>query len=158
VHGLHIGSDRLSHLNPTQVKCEEAALDHVRETYINSAHPVFDLVPGPFGEAINRVYSNLGRPAVTRQSVWEVYLQLFGTLRVLDALPQMITVTTIDTDNRGLLLPLLADHEDLPMVEARDGIERWWSAQGRSSPEEREKESCSVTSVVWQATIYSMYL
>ena len=53
--------------------------------------------------------------------MWEVYLQLFGALRVLDAIPQMITVTTIDTDNRGLLLPLLADHEDLPMVEARDG-------------------------------------
>jgi len=33
-------------------------------------------------------------------------------------------------------------------------IERWWSAQGRSSPEGREKEICRITSVVWQATIY----
>jgi len=36
----------------------------------------------------------------------------------------------------------------------RVDIERWWSAQGRSSPEGREKEICRVTSVVWQATIY----
>lgn len=52
--------------------------------------------------------------------MWDVYLQLFGALWVLDALPQMITVT-INTDNGGLLVPLLADHEDLPMVEAHDG-------------------------------------
>jgi len=31
-------------------------------------------------------------------------------------------------------------------------IERWWSAQGRSSLKRRDKESCMVTSVVWQAT------
>ena len=41
---------------------------------------------------------------------------------------------------------------------AADLIERWWSAQGRSSPEGREKESCSVTSVVWQATEGTMVL
>ena len=38
-----------------------------------------------------------------------------------------------------------------------DSIERWWSAQGRSSLKRREKESCSVTSVCWQATIILVY-
>jgi len=33
-------------------------------------------------------------------------------------------------------------------------IERWWSAQGRSSLKRREKENCRITSVCWQATIY----
>jgi len=38
-----------------------------------------------------------------------------------------------------------------------DAIERWWSAQGRSSLR-KEKEICSVTSVVWQATEGTMVL
>jgi len=38
-----------------------------------------------------------------------------------------------------------------------NNIERWWSAQGRSSLKRREKEICSVTSVVWQATVILVY-
>jgi len=36
-------------------------------------------------------------------------------------------------------------------------IERWWSAQGRSSLKRRKKEICRITSVCWQATIILVY-
>jgi len=44
--------------------------------------------------------------------------------------------------------------DNLHWLQDQVAIERWWSAQGRSSLKRREKEICSVTSVVWQATIY----
>jgi hypothetical protein len=38
--------------------------------------PVFELVPPPFQEIVDKCYDDLGRPAVTFESFWEVYCDL----------------------------------------------------------------------------------
>ncbi|KAG2335795.1 hypothetical protein BDR05DRAFT_851572, partial [Suillus weaverae] len=64
-----------------KIKLDREALGHVRSAYIKPSHPVFDLVPQAFGEYIARLYDGLGRPAVTRQSAWDIYLQLLDLLQ-----------------------------------------------------------------------------
>ncbi|KAG2028797.1 hypothetical protein BDR03DRAFT_882683, partial [Suillus americanus] len=64
-----------------KIKLEQEAIDHVRSAYIKPSHLVFDLVPEVFGECISQFYDGLGRPAVTRQSAWEIYLQLLEMLQ-----------------------------------------------------------------------------
>ncbi|KAG0709719.1 hypothetical protein DFH29DRAFT_11905 [Suillus ampliporus] len=53
-----------------KVTVEQDAIDHVHHVYVNPDHPVFDLVPKPLDGFIRRWYDDLGRPPVTRQSVW----------------------------------------------------------------------------------------
>ncbi|KAG1778331.1 hypothetical protein EV702DRAFT_1220104 [Suillus placidus] len=94
------------------VECE--ALDHVRNLYINPSHVVFDLVPQSFGKLIQRCYEELGRPSVTRQSVWDVYLHLLDVLQVNEEIPSAIEDVEED-------LPLLENHQDLPYREESNG-------------------------------------
>ncbi|KAG1890319.1 hypothetical protein F4604DRAFT_1914866 [Suillus subluteus] len=44
-------------------------IDHVRQVYVKSDHPVFDLVPQALDQFIHCCYDDLGQPPVTRQSL-----------------------------------------------------------------------------------------
>jgi len=67
----------------TQIGVEQCAIDHVHSLYINQAHPVFNIVPPTLGGYFTSCYEQLGHPAITRESVWDVYLQM------LDAFSRM---------------------------------------------------------------------
>ncbi|KAG1846437.1 hypothetical protein F4604DRAFT_1936424 [Suillus subluteus] len=67
-----------------------------------------------FGECISHFYDGLGRPAVTRQSAWEIYLQLLEMLQHADELPPQIEL--LDGEDEEVI-PLLDNYEDLPARE-----------------------------------------
>ncbi|KAG2135401.1 uncharacterized protein EDB93DRAFT_1107149 [Suillus bovinus] len=94
-----------------KIKLEREALGHVRSAYIKPSHPVFDLVPQAFGEYIARLYDGLGRPAVTRQSAWDIYLQLLDLLQRADELPPQIVL--LDSSEDEEVVSLLDNYEDL---------------------------------------------
>ncbi|KAG0697228.1 hypothetical protein DFH29DRAFT_947187 [Suillus ampliporus] len=102
-----------------KIKVEHKALDHVRNLYIKPSHVVFDLVPLPFGDCVQRCYDELGCPLVTRRTVWEVYLRLLGMLQVHDGIPDHIDQLD-DIEDLGTL-PLLEDHDELPYREETNG-------------------------------------
>ncbi|KAG2110404.1 uncharacterized protein F5147DRAFT_797184 [Suillus discolor] len=47
-----------------KITVERAAIDHIRGVYINSSHPVFDLVPPNLGNYIQMCYEQMGCPTV----------------------------------------------------------------------------------------------
>ncbi|KAI6045899.1 hypothetical protein EDC04DRAFT_2865074 [Pisolithus marmoratus] len=60
---------------------DRAALKHVYHLYINPSHPVFDLVPSPLNTHLEACYNNLGCPAVTCHTVWDIYLDLLHAVQ-----------------------------------------------------------------------------
>ncbi|KIM52096.1 hypothetical protein SCLCIDRAFT_39647, partial [Scleroderma citrinum Foug A] len=64
-----------------KIMVDKAAMTHVRQLYIDPDHVVFDLVPGPLNAHLKECYNELGRPAVTRQTVWAVYLDLLHVVQ-----------------------------------------------------------------------------
>ncbi|KAG0691847.1 hypothetical protein DFH29DRAFT_1074198 [Suillus ampliporus] len=96
-----------------KIKVEHKALDHVRNLYIKPSHVVFDLVPLPFGDCVQRCYDELGCPLVMRRTVWEVYLRLLGMLQVHDGIPDHIDQLDDIED--------LEDHDELPYREETNG-------------------------------------
>ncbi|KAG1906489.1 uncharacterized protein F5891DRAFT_1181900 [Suillus fuscotomentosus] len=95
---------------------EPSTIDHVRSTYIDPDHALFDLVPQEFGHFIQDYYHELGRPSVNRQSAWTVYLHLHHTIsRLYEQLPPVVL-----TDNEDDPLPLLENHQDLPFHKNDD--------------------------------------
>ncbi|KAG1851805.1 hypothetical protein C8R48DRAFT_612357, partial [Suillus tomentosus] len=97
-----------------KITVEREALDHVRNLYIDPSHIVFDLVPQSFGKLIQCCYEELGRPSVTRQSAWDVYLLLLDMLQGNEEIPSAIEDVEED-------LPLLENHQDLPYREENNG-------------------------------------
>ncbi|KAG1730995.1 hypothetical protein EDB19DRAFT_1912657 [Suillus lakei] len=65
-----------------------------------------------FGEYIAQLYDQLGRPAVTRQSAWDIYLQLLDLLQHTDELPPQIEL--LDSSEDEEVVPLLDNYKDLP--------------------------------------------
>ncbi|KIK76038.1 hypothetical protein PAXRUDRAFT_18490 [Paxillus rubicundulus Ve08.2h10] len=106
-----------------KIKVECEALDHVRNLYIKPSHTVFDLVPQPFGECLNNCYVHLGHPAVTRHSVWNVYLCLLDALQAQAIeLPLFVGVMEEEEEEPSEdSVPLLENHEDLPFHEENNG-------------------------------------
>jgi hypothetical protein len=100
-----------------QIGIEQCAIDHVRGLYINASHPVFDLVPPTLGSYFASRYERLGHPAITRDSVWAVYLEMLDAMQRDDDLPAAIR--PMDDEEE---LPLLADHADLPFEEDGTGF------------------------------------
>lgn len=49
--------------------------------------PVFELVPRSFNEQANVLYMNIGSPAVSSSTFWDVYKQLLSAFRALPASP-----------------------------------------------------------------------
>ncbi|KAG1875957.1 hypothetical protein C8R48DRAFT_591755 [Suillus tomentosus] len=104
-----------------KVMVTQDAIDHVRNIYVKPDHPVFDLVPQPLNDFIGRCYDDLGRPPVTRQSVWTIYLDLFHSIRHFEQLPAAIRSLTDATDLDEGTLPLLNNQRDLFFHEDTDG-------------------------------------
>ncbi|KAJ7765932.1 hypothetical protein DFH07DRAFT_1014518 [Mycena maculata] len=73
-------------LTGIQIKVEQEAIDMVRALYAPPDHEVFQLVPPDFHAIITQMYAEIGQPAVTRESCWNIYLQLLGKFRILDNL------------------------------------------------------------------------
>ncbi|KAI5999702.1 hypothetical protein EDD15DRAFT_2508553 [Pisolithus albus] len=88
---------------------DKAALKHVRQLYINTGHPVFDLVPRPLHEVLEECYNDLGRPAVTRLTAWRVYLDLLHAVQDHATLRLDLPTPPADAD---------AD-DDLPLLEGQ---------------------------------------
>ncbi|KAF8119495.1 hypothetical protein EV363DRAFT_1591876 [Boletus edulis] len=89
---------------------------HVQELYVNPSHPVFDLVPEPISIVLDDIYAMLGRPAITRMSIWDVYLDL---LHQIQDSPSRSTPLQLSLDDDAL--PLLDNQADLPFREDADG-------------------------------------
>ncbi|KAG2099438.1 hypothetical protein BD769DRAFT_1394137 [Suillus cothurnatus] len=95
-----------------KIKVEHEALDHVRELYIDPSHVVFDLVPQPF---------KLGRPLVTRDSAWDVYLRLLAIVNVNDEMiPRHIELLD-EAEEELTALPLIENLQELPYSEDGNG-------------------------------------
>ncbi|KAI6011913.1 hypothetical protein EDC04DRAFT_2762879 [Pisolithus marmoratus] len=93
---------------------DRATLKHVRHLYVNAIHPVFDLVPSPLNTHLEACYNDLGRPAATCHTVWDVYLDLLHAVQDHTlSLPHLSTSlsTGADADDS---LPLIEGQRDLP--------------------------------------------
>ncbi|KAG1876492.1 hypothetical protein DFJ58DRAFT_720957 [Suillus subalutaceus] len=82
--------------------------NHVQRTYVKPNHPVFDLVPQPLDQFIQHCYDDLGRPPVTGQTAWHIYLNLLHSIRLAEQLPPMV-----DGDVDEGHLPLLEHQREL---------------------------------------------
>ncbi|KAJ7767595.1 hypothetical protein B0H14DRAFT_2402735 [Mycena olivaceomarginata] len=67
-----------------KVMVHQDAIDQVRNLYAPKDHAVFQLVPPDFAVIINQLYCEIGQPPVTRQSCWDIYLQLLDCFHALD--------------------------------------------------------------------------
>ncbi|KAI6105965.1 hypothetical protein EDD16DRAFT_1730184 [Pisolithus croceorrhizus] len=98
----------------------KATLKHVRQLYINTGHPVFDLVPRPLHEVLEECYNDLGHPAVTRLTIWHVYLDLLHAMQDHATLHLDLPTSPADADANDDL-PLLEGQHDLPFNDNNDG-------------------------------------
>lgn len=96
---------------------DPAALDHVRNHYVNPSHPVFDLIPEPVSVMLDDIYTALGCPAITRTSIWDVYLDLLHQIQ--DSPSRSVPPLQLSLDDD--VLPLLENQADLPFREDADG-------------------------------------
>ncbi|KAG2132217.1 hypothetical protein BD769DRAFT_1666236 [Suillus cothurnatus] len=104
-----------------KIKVEREALDHIRELYIDPSHVVFDLVPQPFSEFMEYCYTELGRPLVTRDSAWDVYLRLLAIVNVNDEMiPRHIELLD-EAEEELTALPLIENLQELPYSEDGNG-------------------------------------
>ncbi|KAG1800559.1 hypothetical protein EV424DRAFT_1474841 [Suillus variegatus] len=101
-----------------KIQIEPEALDFVQSLYIKPSHCMFDLVPEGFSKCIQHCYNDLGRPVITRQSVWDTYWLLLDALQLADELPGKIQLQ--DDENEDFV-PLLDDYQDLPSHEDPNG-------------------------------------
>ncbi|KAJ7791157.1 hypothetical protein B0H14DRAFT_2395934 [Mycena olivaceomarginata] len=67
-----------------KVMVRQDAIDQVRNLYAPKDHAVFQLVPPDFAVIINQLYCEIGQPPVTRQTCWDIYLQLLNRFHALD--------------------------------------------------------------------------
>jgi hypothetical protein len=71
-------------LTKDQAMVRQDAIDQVRNLYAPKDHTIFQLVPPNFAVIINQLYCEIGQPPVTRQSCWDIYLQLLNCFHALD--------------------------------------------------------------------------
>ena len=67
-----------------QIRVEQAAIDHVRNTFAPPNDPVFALVPPEFGEYATILYQSMGSPAINSENVWHIYRELLHRFEHLD--------------------------------------------------------------------------
>jgi hypothetical protein len=56
-------------------------LDEVKALYAPQDHPVFELVSQIFYERVDDLYSVIGRPEITKETFWDIYLELLKKLQ-----------------------------------------------------------------------------
>jgi hypothetical protein len=70
------------------------------------------------GDFFEHCYDQMGRPEVTRSSVWTVYKNLLSVVQLAEnPHPYLIL-----TENEICTLPLLDGYADLPFDEVSDGV------------------------------------
>ncbi|CAK5271654.1 unnamed protein product [Mycena citricolor] len=69
-----------------KIKADPEGVRKVRNIYASPQHEIFQLVPPDFEVIISDLYTEIGSPAVDRNSCWEVYLQLIAKFKALDKL------------------------------------------------------------------------
>ncbi|KAG1717935.1 hypothetical protein EDB19DRAFT_1899669 [Suillus lakei] len=104
-----------------KVSIDREGIDYVRNFYINVSNPVFDLVPPMLGDFIEHCYDTMGRPAVTRSSVWNVYRNVLSAVQLAEN-PHRNLLLTENEDAPTGALPLIGGHADLPFNEEPDGM------------------------------------
>lgn len=67
-----------------QIGVEQAAIDHVRNTYAPPNDPVFELVPPEFGQYASILYQSMGSPSINSDNVWNIYRELLHRFEHLD--------------------------------------------------------------------------
>jgi hypothetical protein len=80
---------------------------------VDPDHPVFDLVPRPLNNFIQGCYEDLGRPPITRQSVWTIYLDLYDSMQRSVQVPAIVRSLTDGTDPDEEPLSLLENQNNL---------------------------------------------
>lgn len=53
-----------------------------RSTYIPDNHPVLRLVPSAFDKHANAAYNDIGRPAITFDTAWDIYREVLEHIEV----------------------------------------------------------------------------
>ncbi|KAG2359356.1 hypothetical protein BDR07DRAFT_1292544 [Suillus spraguei] len=104
-----------------KVTVDHEGIDYIRNFYINTAHPVFDLVPPMLCDFIEHCYDAMGCPAVTLSSVWTVYRHVLSAVQLAEnPHPDLLPVG----DEHDIMgeLPLIGGHADLPFNEEQDGM------------------------------------
>lgn len=87
--------------------------------------PIFELVPHPFQEIVDRCYSDMGHPAVEFESFWEIYCDLRD--RVEATIPHSI-VTSL---NQSIFsepgededVPFTLAHLRAPKLDMRNAVD-----------------------------------
>lgn len=106
-----------------KVSIDREGIDYVRNVYIDASNPVFDLVPPMLGNFIEHCYDAMGRPAVTRSSVWTVYRNVLSAVQLAENPHPNLLLTR--TENEGAAtgaLTLISGHADLPFNEEPDDM------------------------------------
>ncbi|KAG2150988.1 uncharacterized protein EDB93DRAFT_1249488 [Suillus bovinus] len=106
-----------------KVSIDHEGIDYVRNVYIDASNPVFDLVPPMLGNFIEHCYDAMGRPAVTRSSVWTVYRNVLSAVQLAENPHPNLLLTR--TENEGAAtgaLTLISGHADLPFNEEPDDM------------------------------------
>ena len=70
--------------NYLQIGVEQAAIDHIRNTFAPPNDPVFELVPPEFGQYATILYQSMGSPAINSENVWNIYRELLHRFEHLD--------------------------------------------------------------------------
>ncbi|KAG2056653.1 hypothetical protein BDR06DRAFT_1005947 [Suillus hirtellus] len=104
-----------------KVSIDREGIDYVRNFYIDVSNPVFDLVPPRLRDFIEHCYDAMGRPAVTRSSVWNVYRNVLSAVQLAENPPRNLLLTE-NEDAPTDALPLIGGHTDLPFNKESDGM------------------------------------
>ncbi|KAI6156782.1 hypothetical protein BKA82DRAFT_4009317 [Pisolithus tinctorius] len=118
-HGVHQGWYDIDNTLQRMI-VTKATLKHVRELYVDANHPVFDLVPRALNAHLEECYNILGRPAITRFTIWDVYLDLLHAVQDCALLPSLSVSLSTDTEANDSL-PLLDGQRDLPLHKTNNG-------------------------------------
>ncbi|RDB25057.1 hypothetical protein Hypma_007524 [Hypsizygus marmoreus] len=86
---IYESADRYGVLN-FKIDIDKRAVQEARVLYAPPAHEVFELVPPTFSSLAAEFYHELGEPTVTRNTVWDVYLQLRRKFQQFEAIPPAV--------------------------------------------------------------------
>ncbi|CAK5263853.1 unnamed protein product [Mycena citricolor] len=72
-----------------KIKVQQQHIDAVRQEYASPDHDIFNLVPPDFDALISGFYQEIGKPAVNRETCWEIYHQLLDRFEHLEEIHNM---------------------------------------------------------------------
>ena len=98
-----------------------AAIDHIRQLYIDPKHIIFDLIPPTLNAFLDRCYHQLGCPPVGRSTVWIIYCNLLNLVRQCEGIPAVLTAIETEEHETVDELQLLPGLQDLHETEGYMG-------------------------------------